>query len=346
MSKKMTRTERVKQQLRERIQAKSKEERRAQAMLRKPELSESVKQMSVQADPFQKYIVSDRKVPLTMQRAEHFITLPEFVGERGLTKWAEVLVKCMKQGTFRWESVILSTCVVEEDGVERRNNGHHTCWGRFMVGDELEDPTVKLVRYKVPTYDDFRKLYSNTDQGKSRGHTNILAARLYGTPEFEGASKRVIQALEGGYAFWKYGERPDRHGMRLNDIIDEMVSGDQKLCRIVMDFLIKSKPDGKGFQKAPVYGAMFATFNKVIKDSIEFWSTVIAPEGKMDAKDARLQLREYILTRTLYSATKGCTVVSKEEMYGVCVLAWNAWRKGGKVTRLGRPKPNVRPTPR
>jgi hypothetical protein len=89
---------------------------------------------------------------------------------------------------------------------------------------------------------------------------------------------------------------------------------------------------------------MFGTFSKFPHVAKEFWTAV--RDGEMlQKKDPRFTLREYLLTSKVSKTNINAElrVVSSEEAYRACLIAWNAHRQGRQLQMLAPGRLNERP---
>jgi hypothetical protein len=85
-------------------------------------------------------------------------------------------------------------------------------------------------------------------------------------------------------------------------------------------------------RRAPVVSAMYETFAKATKHSVEFWHAVKVGTGFNDADDPRLRLRTALMSSSTSSASAADKKkVEQEYIYRICITAWNAWRAGDGI---------------
>jgi len=228
-------------------------------------------------------VLSDSKVELTKELAQEFIEMPAFIGERPLRdSHVDYLVDQAKSGAFIPTQGSISTCICGWDGQERRLNGQHTCWMRSYMPDNWPC-RLQVIKYRVETENDFRKLYSSIDRGAPRTNGHIVNARLYGTSEFDGISKDVIKMLATGLRLWRFGD-PGGTGERPTvDRIASTMQGEHlgislKVAELIRLLGIAERHPGRTgdhMRRGAVIAAMFATSDKNHSSSIEFWRTVV-----------------------------------------------------------------------
>jgi hypothetical protein len=308
-------------------------------------------------------LVSNRTVELSTDFATRILQLNEFVVndsavDRNLRdNHVEYLVSCMQRGLFRPEWVSVITCECEEaidpnpPFSEYRMNGQHCAWARIeyarLTGNSEYRCAVRHMKYKAKTIADMRVLYTSIDRGAPRTAGNVINAHLAGTPGFVGVPKRMITLLASGLAHWL--EVPGS-GILL-DPDTKAVYMQQKyrdLTLAVKEWMMDKVRTDKTvlpiFQRAPVAGALFDTFNKLPSRAHEFWDVVATGIGVAQVSDPRYRLRERLRTSSLRA--KGFNRREKsdaEDMYSWCINAWNNWRAGKEVTALKGAHAGVRP---
>lgn len=286
---------------------------------------------------------------LTVKQAENYLKVEEFVGDRPLSsKHVEYLADAMVRGTFFWEHVNIILCKCKEPcqghpaGTVFRMNGQHTCWARMEAGNSMNGARTPIYeeRWTAETPYDVRMLYSSLDRHLVRSHGNILVAYLKGSEGFEDLSPSTIKLLGSGFRMWKWSGRGERSKYDADAVAYLMATEDAELTLKVADFvqthLRSHSPETAPFRKAAVLGAMHATFRKSAQASEEFWEPVCIGVGMSRQHDPRLKLRgELQRTSQKKSATGSGTMVRDvEEIYRLCISAWNAWRVGQDLRQM------------
>ena len=285
-------------------------------------------------------VVEDHTVQFTFDLAENFTKMTNFEAERPLmSEWVEELQREMRQGTFRFEQVILSSCVLKD--VEYRVNGQHTCWAWALLLSDPEFkhprqlPRVRMIRYKASTDQDLRQLYATTDRGKARSRGHVVLSYLYGTEGFEGVAKTNLKRLAEGLGPWIFGYDPN-HQPPVDKLIYLMKTTYKSLAMKIAEFMGGSHKANRHIHRSPACAAMYATFDVSHSHGVEFWSAV-RDGAELSIDDPRLKLRNYLLTHSVVAGrgagTAKTTSVSGETMYRTCIAHWNAWREGktGKI---------------
>ncbi len=288
----------------------------------------------------------ERKVDLTEKLSREMLEHPKFIGERPLRDGhVTYLNRCMKQGTFRPELVRLMTCVCEEKvddypgGTEFRMNGQHTSWARIYMPSEYECPgKVVLAKYRAKTSEDMRLLYATIDRGTPRTKSNVITAHLAGTNQFKSLKPTDIKTMSDGFSFYKWDNSSERKRHDGDEIAFLMQGEDANLVNTVVAYLSTfSISSVDWMRRSPVIGAMFTTFEKVVKPSADFWDSVREGTGMASKNDPRLKLRNQLMTCKLsIDSSKGKRSQSKsvepEKMFRWSIQAWNAWRRDEPLT--------------
>jgi hypothetical protein len=284
-------------------------------------------------------LISNRVEPFTMELADKFLQMPTFIGERELRDGhVEFLIKEAKRGAFLPEIASLICCECVYDNTLRRLNGQHTCWMRSYM-DKSWSPPIRVIKYKVHSEEDFRKLYASIDRGAARSKGHVITSRLFGTKEFDGVTERTIKLVESGYTVYKAtstGKGGHKVNMSADEIADDLMAGSYtlaiKVAKIVGNIIGK---EYRFMRRAPVVGAMWATFNKNVGESEAFWDTVKTGVGIDDVDDPRLRLRNFLMRVAVDSGAGSrqdmMAKVSGEDIYRICINMWNAYRKGEMV---------------
>jgi len=294
-------------------------------------------------------VIEDQTIQYTFGLADDFTKMKNFEAERPLlSEWVENLQREMRQGTFRYEQVILASCLLKD--VEYRVNGQHTCWAWALL---LSDPAfkhprvlprVRWVRYRASSDQDLRQLYATTDRGKARSRAHVVLSYLYGIEGFETVAKSNLKRLAEGLGPWVYGYDPNDQPP-VDQLIYLMKTTHNALARKIAEFMGGSHKANRHIHRSPVCAAMYATFDVSHSHSVGFWSAV-RDGAELAIDDPRLKLRNYLLTHSVVAGrgmgTAKTQSVSGEIMYRTCIGHWNAWRDG-KTGKLLIPAAGERP---
>lgn len=286
-------------------------------------------------------LLSERKEPFTEKLAIKFLEMETFVGERALREsHVHFLLQEAKRGRFLNSITNLASCVCLWDGKERRLNGQHTCWMKTFM-EEKWQPLVTVLRFEAKTEDDFRALYASFDRGTPRSNANVVNGRLLGTTEFASISQRNLSALAAGLRVWL--APPPSKGLAVDEVIDQMQGKHYRLAMQVGGFLETITPQSAAhmYRRAPVIGAMFATFDKAVSDSVTFWT--IVRDGSPVQDHPAACLMKWLMRCAINSTDSNTSgpKVGREEMYKCCVNAWNVYRRGDKLKIIRCPEQRV-----
>lgn len=285
-------------------------------------------------------IVEDRQIKFTRDRAFAFLELATFQGERSVNeRHVQFLFNQWSSGRFMWEHVLIATCEFKENLY--RINGQHTCWMRVNLDEDYfvslgSVPMVREIVYRVTSEEGLRGLYATFDQNKTRTPGHMLKALLIGKPSTSDLWTSMVPKLGQALKLWLFENPKDRQMVSASDVaamVDDKYSG---LFKIVGLFCQKHyQPEFSWMLRSPVVAAQLACFNVEPSTSAEFWEPVFSGL-KLDVKsDPRYQLRKYLMT---HRQTAGeMEIASAEDIYRVCILAYNKWRKGESCATGLRP---------
>lgn len=279
-------------------------------------------------------IVSDRKINLTSELAYKFLEMETFSGERQVNdNHVQHLFDEFCSGRFMWEQVTIGICRVGDKAY--RVNGQHSCWLRVNIKDGKDTSCiVRELVYEVPDENNLRMLYSTFDQGKSRSNAHNFKVMMMDKSAARDIRASYLGPLATGLKLWLWEER--RHIRAKSGAADlSILIGDQygQLFKTVGMFYQANIPQYPTLKRASIIAALFATFEASANKAQEFWSVVVSGLGLTEKTDARYMLRKFIDTHS-HHISEGKTPVSQEEMFRVCIQAWNRWRKNEPVLSL------------
>jgi len=176
-----------------------------------------------------------------------------------------------------------------------------------------------------------RTLYSVFDRGAPRTAGHIGTVLLLGSEASAGVGKYLFTLLISGFKMWWSPTKWKRETMGINDWCGMIDNNYPTLFNMVGRFTALHLEASRWMKRASIVGAMFATFDKNVKGSEEFWGTVFSGIDLKSKTDPRYQLRDYLMTHG-HSSMIGPMKVSQDEMYCVCLTQWNHWREGKSVT--------------
>lgn len=289
-------------------------------------------------------MTSSEIISLSHEEAERFLHMAEFAGERNVREeHVRYLVAAMKRKTFLWELANLAECRCQEahngnpKGTVYRMNGQHTCWARLEMPAKSYRAPVRLFRYTAKTVADMRRLYSSIDRGGERSKNNIVFSYLAGRQEFEGIKTGTVKNFPAALMLWRYEDRQKRRAFDGDAISYLILTEFQKIYIKVATFLSSfSQTDIKHVQRSASVAAMFATFDKSPVLAADFWRCVITGADIPSVDDPRGRLRTLLLSTRVGAdySEKDMRTVTTEEMYRICINAWNSLKKGKHVKSL------------
>lgn len=289
-------------------------------------------------------LVYKREVLLNKEKCEEFFNLPRFREERAISlDHIQALFDEMVAGRFREELVELATC--EWDDVTYLINGQHTCWAVWNMlatkGHELFNCNVQQLHYRVKSEDELRKIYSVFDpQIAARSSRHLMKVMLAGSVT-EGVWSSALTFLASGWKLWQAEDKDDRH--RLTPVL---VANDMEANATLVTSVAEFWQDNQNphLKRAAVSAALFATFSVVPTKAREFWQPVADGIGLNEKNDPRYTLREWLMTSSVHSlGNKEKKQVGAEEMYRICIIAWNKYRNGEKAILLRVSPKRVKP---
>ncbi len=273
-------------------------------------------------------LISDRKVPLSVMKAQEHMELETFEGERRVTpKHMQEIWDMYARGLFSWDIVQMATCKIKD--VKYAINGQHSAKLRAELGSRLgTDPTVRYMEWEAPNTEELTKLYSIYDAGKPRSSGHQLKVQLAGGEGMEEIWSSVVTKLGPAMRLWRYEDR--NAALRQSATTTaHLIRGEFKeLFVTVALYWQKVYSDAPHVKRAGSLAAMLATFNVVPTVAPQFWDPVCTGENMGDRTDPRWVLRETLLrtSQSIVSATSRTRLMDAESMYRVCIQAWNMWR--------------------
>lgn len=299
-------------------------------------------------NPLDYEIVSDETVDFTKEKAFAFLELEKFAGERDARDLhVQYLYDEESAGNFMWH--LVNIAMAEMDGKMYRINGQHTAWMRVNADRKGKTPVREIV-YKVDSSEDLRRLYSVFDRNAPRTVAHVSKVQLLGTEATVGIPGGYLGHLIAGYRLfhspgWAGSmTRANRSGS-LADMLTKIKTEHAQLFNIVGKFFVQHYEDWMPIRRASVTGPMFATFEKAVKASLEFWTPVVEGTNLDKKSDVRWQLRRFIEGHG-HTLHRNKDMISQEDLYRICINMWNHWRSGNEVTKIrlitGEDRPKVR----
>jgi len=275
---------------------------------------------------------------LNSKNAADFLDYPEFiiddvkVDRNRSDNHVIYLARQMLAGTFLWEQVNLVLCNLPGQKPVRLN-GQHTAWARLVAEDEGLDPKtrcqVQLLKYEAATIEDMRRLYASIDRGRPRSQGVVINSYIAGSEDFRDVPKDIIRRMAQGIAIWQWESVFSRNQHTGDDRAYLLLKDHHKVSLAVAHFLMGcSAKEMRHLKRAPVIGAMFATFSKAPHIAAEFWRDVRDGLQLNGKDDPRYVLRNWLMLASLSKSKYDGNVktVLSEEMYRACIYKWNDFR--------------------
>lgn len=278
-------------------------------------------------------LIEDKPFELTIDAAFEILELSEFKGERPINNnHVQELYDEMAAGRFRPEHVRLALCKLGDKTY--RINGGHTCWARTNMPPGYSCIVRRLI-YKVPNDAELKKLYAVFDPSYSaRGSRHLTQIMLLDTTAGAGFSPSIIGHLANGFKYWKYGENRTEYRRIGHNELSEEIKKHVPLFQAIGAFwppFVRVPHIG---HRQGVLAAMFECYDRRPTMFEEFWKPVCDQLGLTEKTDARHALMTWLQQHMLDIAPgqKKGKITNTEEMYLVCVNAWNRWRAKDLVT--------------
>lgn len=278
-------------------------------------------------------ILKDEVVQLTHTLCTELLEMATFKGERDvIDSHVQYLYDEWKQGRFIWDHVIIATCTL--DGTEYRINGQHTAWARLNMPASTT-ARVRIIRYQVSDEDNLRRLYAVFDRNKGRTAGHIIKSLLAGRSEIEGIFDSFINRLSGGLRFWLFEKQEDYRRQGPNQMA-ALIQGEYNHLFQQVGLFWQRNQTHTHMRRQSVFAALFATFDKAPTKAHEFWQPVYDGLGLDSKNDPRYVLRELLTNVRVDAVSKGHRALSQEDLYRICISAWNKWRKDERVAQTFR----------
>jgi hypothetical protein len=257
-----------------------------------------------------------------VDEAETFLTHNDYEGQRPLRRaHVATLVEQMAGGTFT-----LGHIAVARQGWNGGGwllaNGQHQCNAVLEVGEPIQ---AVVEEYDCKTPEDFSRLYRTFDNNAVRSLSEIAlpearSLKLQWSRKFIGILLAGISFIEGHAGI---------HKSKRVEFLKKYIREGNCIYELFHSYTF---PEYRHIARGPVVSAMIVTFRKDAADAETFWAEVRDGE-RLAASNPSFKLRNYLLTSTVgigrgVSAPSLNAAVSYREMYGKCIVAWNAFRRG------------------
>lgn len=293
-----------------------------------------------------KYIsFTEEMISLSHETAEWYLGLKQFGGERtAQERHVQELYREMSDGNFNAHTVDIVTARLSNESELYGLNGQHTCWAILFMPKDYSIP-VRHQHYVLSGMDQMRLLYGMIDRQLGRTDRHVVMAQLVDVPELEGVLPTTIRRLVPGFKLWLFESPWERKKHSPKQVSALVRFHYLDLFRRVAEFYHANYTPI--VDRSPVAAALFETFSRKPDVAPEFWRPVFTGLGLTSTKDARFRLhddlRSFVLkdnegdsVRVSLSKSKRKRVTT-EDLYRLCILAWNKWRAGEEVNVLRVP---------
>jgi hypothetical protein len=275
-------------------------------------------------------VVSDTTVKFDIDKAWEYGDLPIFQGERNVvTDHVQRLYDAMRRQSFNWRLIILSSAW--HNGTRYKVNGQHTSAAFIeLSGQEIAklypNINVREIIYDAKSEEDLVAIYSMYDVSLPRTDGHLTKLQLLNKTSVDGVNVSNIACLTSGMKFWLFEKKHER-GRYGPAETTALVDKHQQAFRNVADFIQANPDNAKTIKRQGVIAAMFATYNKVPTIATGFWQKVADGIGLDSKTDPRYKLNRLLQEVVINAAGRSNQrTVSSEELYRMCVSAWNKWR--------------------
>lgn len=281
------------------------------------------------------HIVADVKVErATKKLAKEYADMKQALFERPLRQSrVDYLLKEFEAGracTCHW-----SIAYVEETGETYRVNGQHSSHVLAYVIDKTPNKLqVTISEYICETLRDLSDLYRTFDNPEAvRSMADTLRVDRAADGNLQAVSTGHLARMASGIAL-ALNEGQSAKGVSRKEKAD-LLHDNPQFVKFFAGIYTTPK-ECKHINRAPVIGAMFATWRKNKGESAIFWIRV--RDGENLAKnDPAIMLRDFLMVTVAGGSTgyvPGKRSVTYTDMYARCVTAWNAYRAKRKIKKL------------
>lgn len=220
---------------------------------------------------------------------------------------------------------------VLETGEVYRVNGHHSSHMLASLNGELPAGLIAHIDdYEVPTVKELPLLFQQFDSRKStRSMADISGAYQMTNPQLRNASRTGARKAIYGVAW--YDRTIVGKSVPMNEGVFTLFNNPAYHDFIYMvDRIYSAKtPEFSN----PVLGAMYGTWLMAPAEATSFWTDVAHQGGNNDDKHPAAVLDAWLLA---IKAATGEKKPKQQEVYRACVVAWNAFRNGRTLEKIGK----------
>lgn len=281
-------------------------------------------------------ILSDEMVTFDHDKAIEYIDLPVFPGERlAGDQHVNHLLDLERNNEFLWEIVQLASAILDDDKVRYKINGQHTAWMRVHL-PAGKSATVREIVFRARDKKELGEIYRKFDTNKNRdvghqGKVDLILSEI--APE---VPRGKLTNIRSGFRFWTFESQKETARVTVG-MLTALITEQESLFAKVGVFACNAWKESKIMLRKPVLAAMFETFDTRPTIAPAFWTPVSDGCNIPSKTDGRHRLRDVLdrrYSKVIRAGTRGDDVVrtwSDEDIYRVCLVAWNRWRKDEKV---------------
>lgn len=273
-------------------------------------------------------IVEKKKARVTPKKAEELLRLNTYKGQRNKSaRHIQELAAKMEDGRFHMGSI-----AVINNGSSFLADGQHQCEAAIMSGKSFDAAFVEYTCEDDDSKEDIAEVFAqyNVDRPRSRGDIAWIYGCQIGMEEWP---RRCVTLCNTALGMLQCGFNNGAPRMS-RDENARLLSTQRSQCQFIYDLLFREcdiSNCAKHMNRSPVVAAMMATFKKNKSEAEVFWTAV--RDGDMLKKtDPAFKLRDFLMNNSVgfgAGARSSKETVSAREMFGRCIIAWNAYRSGG-----------------
>ncbi len=264
---------------------------------------------------------------LTVKKASEFLAMNNYPGQRDVgPKHVDMLFEKMQSGDFHWAQI--ATIVYE--GEKHLANGQHQCHAVIRHGESVKMFLIEFTEEEGDTKDDIANVFAqfNNDKGRSRGDVAWIYANQYKMGRESGWSPRLVKLCNTALAWIASKKFSYKISKEDNS---KMLAEHKRQCEFVREIL-KIKPSDH-LRKGPVVAAMIMSHLIDKTMAREFWARVANGIGVTKEKDPCGILRDFLLSKSIYSHS-GKENVSPKAFHCNSIYAWNGFVTGRVVRKF------------
>jgi hypothetical protein len=281
-------------------------------------------------------LTSSKQEVLTPKRAEGFLAINTFAGQRPLNEaTAQRYAAVITAGAFRRGEIATAIC---PDGSKVLMNGQHQCRACVLSGNDIP---VIVDTFKCYTWEDVWHLFGTFDVHRGRTELNIMkAARgLFPSQNLQNMPLRILSVCGSALVFLGGGVKPNFRATAM-----EKTRKPDLVQKYEADVMIFAKYPEDIYNQITVgiATAMIVTHRLNKTRSTEFWDRVLFGD-ELKRNSPQWKLHQALFLNDSLRNTKRRTSGGQSlhiVAYSVCILWWNAFLDGTdrKIVKVGAMK--------